>query len=50
MADNFVYHVYINAAVFVIAGAAIILISLLTISIQSIKAAIANPAIALHNE
>jgi putative ABC transport system permease protein len=47
---NFAYRIHIGAIVFVIAGASIILITLVTISFQSIKAAIANPVDSLRSE
>jgi len=48
--DNFIYHVQIQWWVFVIAGIVAILIALLTVSVQSFKAAIANPIKSLRNE
>jgi len=48
--NDFAYHVQISADIFLIAGMAIILITLLTISFQSIKAAIANPVKSLRTE
>lgn len=48
--DNFAYRVHMNAVVFITAGFSIIAITLLTISIQSIKAALANPVGALRSE
>jgi putative ABC transport system permease protein len=47
---DFAYRVNISWWVFVIAGIAAILIALLTISLQSIKAAIANPVKSLRTE
>ncbi len=40
--DDFAYRIYIGADVFLIAGTSIIVITLLTISSQAIKAAVAN--------
>ncbi|MES1181939.1 MAG: ABC transporter permease [Flavobacterium sp.] len=48
--NSFAYRVHMNAGVFISAGLSIIGITLLTISIQSIKAAIANPVGALRSE
>ena len=48
--SDFAYRVDIGAGVFLIAGGSIILITLLTISFQSIKAAIANPVKSLRTE
>ena len=48
--QGFAYRIHISVAVFVIAGAGIIFITLLTISFQSIKAAIANPVKSLRTE
>ncbi len=48
--EGFAYHVNINLWVFVLAGAAVLIITLLTISFQAIKAAIANPAKSLRSE
>jgi len=48
--QNFADRIEIGAAVFLLAGLAIILIALATVSWQSIKAAIANPVDSLRNE
>ena len=48
--DDFAYRVDIGWWVFVVAGIAALLIALLTISFQSIKAAIANPVKSLRTE
>lgn len=48
--NDFAYRINISATVFLIAGGAIILITLLTISFQSLKAAIANPVKSLRTE
>jgi putative ABC transport system permease protein len=47
---DFAYHIDISWPVFVAAGIIALLIALLTVSIQSIKAAIANPIISLRSE
>ncbi len=46
----FVYHVPISWWVFALAGTATLLLALLTISFQAVKAAMANPVKSLHNE
>ena len=48
--ENFAYRIDIKWWVFVIAGLSALLIALLTISFQSIKAAIANPVKSLRTE
>lgn len=48
--NDFAYRINISAGVFLIAGASIIFITLLTISFQAIKAAIANPVQSLRTE
>ena len=48
--DSFAYHIHINITVFFIAGILTILITLLTISFQAIKAALANPVNSLKSE
>lgn len=48
--QNFAYHIDLNIAVFICAGAAAILIALATISFQSVRAAIADPIKALRSE
>jgi putative ABC transport system permease protein len=50
MLNDFAYRVNIGWWVFVIAGVVALLIALLTISFQSIKAAIANPVKSLRTE
>jgi len=47
---NFVYRTSLNPVIFITAGFAALIISLITISFQSIKAANVNPAIALQYE
>jgi putative ABC transport system permease protein len=48
--QSFAYRVNISWWVFVVAGLATLLIALLTVSFQSIKAAIANPVKSLRTE
>ncbi len=48
--QDFAYRIHISAWVFAIAGISAILIALLTISFQAIKAAIANPVKSLRTE
>ena len=48
--QDFVYHIHMQWWMFALAGALALLISLLTISFQSIKAALTNPVESLRNE
>ena len=48
--QNFAYRININWWIFIIAGMIAVLIALITVSIQSIKAAIANPVKSLRTE
>ncbi len=48
--QSFAYRVHVSIGIFLISGALVILITLLTISFQSIKAAIANPVKSLRTE
>jgi ABC-type antimicrobial peptide transport system permease subunit len=48
--DGFAYRISIGAGVFIGAAVCIVLITILTISFQSIKAAIANPVKSLRSE
>lgn len=48
--DNFVYRITISWWVFVVAGILAVLIAFVTVSFQSIKAALANPVKSLRNE
>ncbi|MFD0793925.1 FtsX-like permease family protein [Mucilaginibacter litoreus] len=48
--QNFAYRINLNWWLFALAGIAAIIISLLTISLQSVKAALANPVKSLRNE
>jgi len=46
----FEYRIPLNAGVFILAGAMVFLLALLTVSYQSIKAAMFNPIESLRNE
>ena len=48
--NSFAYRIHLNAIIFFIAALSILLITILTISVQSIKAAIAKPVNALRRE
>lgn len=48
--NNYAYHINIGVGVFFIAGVSIILIAMLTISYQSLKAAITNPVRSIKSE
>ncbi len=48
--DDFAYRIHIGWWVFVVAGIAALLIALLTVSFQAIKAAVANPVKSLRTE
>jgi len=48
--QSFAYRISIGPSVFVITSVAVIVITLLTISFQTIKAAIANPVESLRTE
>jgi putative ABC transport system permease protein len=48
--QDFAYRIHIGWASFVIAGVAVILIALITVSFQAIRAAIANPVKSLRTE
>jgi len=48
--DSFAYRIHVNISTFLIAGISTMLITLITISFQSIKAAIATPISALRAE
>jgi putative ABC transport system permease protein len=48
--QGFAYRIHISGWVFIFAGMAAILIALVTVSFQSIKAAIANPVTSLRSE
>ncbi len=48
--ENYTYRISINWWIFIAAGAAAVLIAVLTVSFQSIKAAIANPVKSLRAE
>jgi hypothetical protein len=48
--NDFAYRIHISGWVFVMAGLAAILIALITVSFQAIKAAVANPVKSLRSE
>ena len=48
--EGFAYKIQVDAVTFVIAGTAALLIALLTVSFESVKAASSNPVNALRNE
>ncbi|MCP4725739.1 MAG: hypothetical protein GY863_11920, partial [bacterium] len=48
--ENFAYRIDIGIGVFVTAGAISIVLALLTVSIQSLKAALSNPVDSLRYE
>jgi putative ABC transport system permease protein len=48
--DDFAYRIELGAGVFLLAGAVALLIAWLTVSYQSIKAALANPVDSLRYE
>ncbi|MDQ3277100.1 MAG: ABC transporter permease [Bacteroidota bacterium] len=48
--NGFAYHITISAWIFVLAGVAIVLIALLTLSYQSLKTAFMNPVKSLRSE
>jgi putative ABC transport system permease protein len=48
--EQFSYRVSIGAGIFILAGGLAIMIALLTVSFQSLKAAIANPVRSLRSE
>jgi putative ABC transport system permease protein len=47
---NFAFHIETGWLIFILAPAVLILITLLTISLQSIKAALTNPVKSLRSE
>lgn len=48
--ENFAYRVEVEPAVFVLVGSAVVLIAVLTVSYQSVKAATADPVRSLRYE
>jgi putative ABC transport system permease protein len=48
--QGFAYRAEVTAWIFIAAGLAVVIIALLTVSIQTIKAAMANPVTSLRNE
>ena len=48
--DNFAYHIQIKPLLFLLAGASVFIITILTIGFQAIRAAVANPVNSLRSE
>jgi putative ABC transport system permease protein len=48
--QDFTYRISINWWIFLLAGAAAMLVALVTVSFQAIKAAVANPVKSLRTE
>jgi len=48
--QSFAYRINIGAGVFIIAGLSVMVITLLTISYQALRAALANPVKSLRTE
>ena len=48
--ENFAYHIEIGWGIFALAGTVAVLIALTTVTIQTLKAALANPVDSLRNE
>jgi len=48
--QSFAYRISIGAGIFIIAGLSVMVITLLTISYQAVKAAVANPVKSLRTE
>jgi putative ABC transport system permease protein len=48
--DDFAYRIHIGWWIFVVAGCVVLLIALITVSFQAIKAALANPVKSLRTE
>jgi len=48
--QDFAYHIQMQWWVFIIAGALSVLIAFITVSVQSVKAALANPVKSLRSE
>jgi putative ABC transport system permease protein len=48
--DNFAYRTSISWWIFLLAGSSMIIVALVTLSLQTIKAAIANPVKSLRTE
>ena len=48
--QSFAYRINISAGVFIIAGLSVMVITLLTISYQAVRAALANPVKSLRTE
>jgi putative ABC transport system permease protein len=48
--QDFAYRIMVSCAMFAVAGGAILLVTALTLSVQAIKAALANPISSLRSE
>jgi len=48
--DNFAYHITLDWWIFIIAGSSALLVSFITISFQTVKAAVTNPIDSLRDE
>jgi putative ABC transport system permease protein len=48
--ENFAYRINLTAGAFILAGAAALIIAMITVSLQAAKAATANPVEALKYE
>ncbi len=48
--EGFAYHTSIPASIFILAGIAVLVISLLTISVETVRSALSNPVDALRYE
>jgi putative ABC transport system permease protein len=48
--NDFAYHIEMSISTYVIAGALAVIIALLTVGTQTLKAALVNPATILRNE
>ena len=48
--EDFAYRVPLSAWIFIVAGAGALLVALLTVSFQAVKAALANPVVSLRSE
>ena len=48
--DNFAFRIDLTAGIFILAAISALLIALITVSYQTIKASISNPVLALRNE
>jgi putative ABC transport system permease protein len=48
--ESFAYRAELGLSIFVLAGAGVLVIALATVSLQAVRAALANPVEALRNE